>query len=145
LRDKVLTIAEGTSSVESRVAAIEALAHFRDGRAVPRLVRLLPYRDEVGQSAEWALGVLTRQAFGRDTTAWEAWWKEKGGQHRIEWLIDSLTHDDIEIRRAAGEELKSLTKEYFGYYDDLPKGERAKAQRRYREWWETTGKAKFPR
>jgi hypothetical protein len=145
LRDKVLTIAEGTSSVESRVAAIEALAHFRDGRAVPRLVRLLPYRDEVGQSAEWALGVLTRQAFGRDTAAWEAWWKEKGGQHRIEWLIDSLTHDDIEIRRAAGEELKSLTKEYFGYYDDLPKGERAKAQRRYREWWETTGKAKFPR
>jgi len=145
LRDKVLTIAEGTSSVESRVAAIEALAHFRDGRAVPRLVRLLSSHDEVGQSAEWALGVLTRQAFGRDTTAWEAWWKEKGGQHRVEWLIDSLNHDDIEIRRASGEELKSLTKEYFGYYDDLPKAERAKAQRRYREWWETTGKAKFPR
>jgi HEAT repeat protein len=145
LRDKVLSIAEGTSSVESRVAAIEALAHFRDGRAVPRLVRLLANRDEVGQSAEWALGVLTRQAFDRDTAAWEAWWKEKGGQHRIEWLIDSLTHDDIEIRRAAGEELKSLTKEYFGYYDDLPKGERQKAQRRYREWWDTTGKTRFPR
>ncbi|HEX3594278.1 MAG TPA: HEAT repeat domain-containing protein [Polyangiaceae bacterium] len=145
LRDKVLSIAEGTSSLESRVAAIEALAHFRDGRATPRLVRLLANKDEVGQSAEWALGVLTRQAFGRDTDAWDAWWKEKGGQHRIEWLVDSLTHEDSEIRRAAGEELKSLTKEYFGYYDDLPKAERAKSQRRYRDWWQSVGKTKFPK
>lgn len=145
LRDKVLSIAESTSPLESRVAAIEALAHFRDGRATPRLVRLLANNDEVGQSAEWALGVLTRQAFGRDSAQWDAWWKEKGGQHRIEWLIDSLNHDDAEIRRAAGEELKGLTKEYFGYYDDLPKGERAKSQRRYRDWWEATGKTKFPR
>jgi hypothetical protein len=145
LRDKVLSLAEGNTSIESRVAAIEAIAHFRDGRSVPRLVRLLPSKDEVGQSAEWALGVLTRQSFGRDIPAWEAWWKERGGANRIEWLIDSLMHDDAEIRRAAGEELKSLTKEYFGYYDDLPKGERAKSQRRYRDWWETTGKTKFSR
>jgi HEAT repeat protein len=145
LRDKVLSIAESTVSIESRVAAIEAIAHFRDGRATPRLVRLLANKDEVGQSAEWALGVLTRQAFGRDTAAWDTWWKEKGGDHRIEWLIDSLNHDEAEIRRAAGEELKGLTKEYFGYYDDLRKGERAKSQRRYRDWWETTGQAKFLR
>ncbi len=143
LRDQVLQLAEGTSSIESRVAAIEALAHFRDGRTVPRLVRLLASKDEVGQSAEWALGVITRQALGRDPTAWEAWWKGHGDRHRIEWLIDSLMHDDPEIRRAAGEELKALTKEYFGYYDDLAKAERSKAQRRYREWWEATGKAKF--
>jgi len=31
----------------------------------------------------------------------------------------------------------------FGYYDDLPKKERAKAQERYREWWESKGKARF--
>lgn len=145
LRDKVLSIAESTGSIESRVAAIEAIAHFRDGRATPRLIRLLSTKDEVGQSAEWALGVLTRQGFGRDTAAWDAWWKAKGGNHRIEWLIDSLTHEDAEIRRASGEELKSLTKEYFGYYDDLPKGERAKSQQRYRDWWEAIGKSRFSR
>jgi hypothetical protein len=71
LRDKVLSLAESTASIESRVAAIEAIAHFRDGRSVPRLVRLLGSKDEVGQSAEWALGVLTRQSFGRDIPAWE--------------------------------------------------------------------------
>ena len=52
-------------------------------------------------------------------------------------------HENPDIRRAAGEELKSLTKEYFGYYDDLPKKERARAQHRYREWWEGRGKARF--
>jgi HEAT repeat protein len=144
LRDKVSSLAEDTNGdIESRVAAIEALAHFRDTRTVPRLVRLVPLNDEVGQSAQWALGVITRQAFGRDTAAWDAWWSEHNDEHRIVWLIDALMHDDHEIRRAAGEELKALTKEYFGYYDDLSRKEREKAQRRYREWWEATGKARF--
>lgn len=144
LRDRVAAIAEDASgSIDARVAAIEALAHFRDERAVPRLIRLVALEDEVGKSAQWALGILTRQALGRDRAAWEAWWRDNGARHRIEWLIDALMHEDLEVRRAAGEELKSLTKEYFGYYDDLSKGERAKAQRRYRDWWESTGKKRF--
>jgi hypothetical protein len=146
LRDKVLLLAEDTAArIDSRVLAIEAIANFRDGRAVPRLIRLAATRDEAGHSAQWALGVLTRQAFGRDTAAWDAWWKEHGSAHRVEWLIDSLMHDDPEVRRAAGEELKAITKEYFGYYDDLAKFERSKAQGRYRQWWEATGKARFSR
>jgi hypothetical protein len=144
LRDNVSSLAEDpTSDVQARVAAIEALAHFRDTRTVPRLVRLVPHNDEVGQSAQWALGVITRQAFGRDMPAWDAWWSAHQSEHRIVWLIDALMHEDPEIRRAAGEELKALTKEYFGYYDDLSKKERERAQRRYREWWEATGKARF--
>jgi hypothetical protein len=86
---------------------------------------------------------VTRQGFGRDKTAWEAWWKDNGARHRIEWLIDALMSEDAEIRRAAGEELKAITKEYFGYYDDLSRGERLKAQKRYKDWWENTGKARF--
>jgi HEAT repeat protein len=144
LRDRICSLAEDASAdVEARVAAIEALSHIRDTRTVPRLIRLVAQNDEVGQSAQWALSVVTRQAFGRDSGAWEGWWKEHQSQHRIVWLIDALMHDDPEIRRAAGEELKALTKEYFGYYDDLSKGERQKAQRRYKDWWEATGKARF--
>ena len=86
---------------------------------------------------------ITRQDFARDAVRWTAWWEQNANMHRIEWLIDSLMHDDAEIRRAAGDELKALTKEYFGYYDDLPRKERARAQSRYREWWDTKGKAKF--
>jgi hypothetical protein len=144
LRDRVAAIAEDSNgTVDARVAGIEALAHFRDEKAVPRLLRLVVRDDEIGTSAQWALGLVTRQAFGRDKASWEAWWRENGTRHRIEWLIDALMHEDAEIRRAAGEELKAITKEYFGYYDDLSRGERQKAQKRYRDWWESTGKARF--
>jgi hypothetical protein len=144
LRDRVASIAEDANgSVDSRLAAIEALAHFRDEKAVPRLIRLVTSDNEVGTSAQWALGVVTRQGFGRDRSGWEAWWRDNGSRHRIEWLIDALMHDDAENRRAAGEELKAVTKEYFGYYDDLSRGERLKAQKRYKDWWESTGKARF--
>jgi hypothetical protein len=52
-------------------------------------------------------------------------------------------HEQPSIRNASGEELKALTKEYFGYYDDLPRRERDKAQQRYRDWWVTIGRARF--
>jgi hypothetical protein len=129
---------------DQRHALIEAIADLRDGRAVPTLLRLLEDRStDIVRSAHWALVVLARQDFGRSQAAWEEWWRKNSGRHRIEWLIDALLHESAEIRRAAGDELKSTTKEYFGYYDDLPVAERQKAQNRYREWWETKGKARF--
>jgi hypothetical protein len=144
LVDRIGIAAEDKAlSVESRHEALEALAYFREPRSVYRLARLATEPDEIGKSAQWALGVITRQTFGDDGAAWEAWWSDNRDRHRIEWLIDALMHEDVEVRRAAGEELKTLTKEYFGYYDDLTKGERAKAQKRYRQWWETVGKGRF--
>jgi HEAT repeat protein len=129
---------------EVRQAALEAMSDLRDPRSVARLIRLLNEKDAViGKSAHWALVTITRQDFGRDAVRWTAWWEQNANNHRIEWLIDSLMHEDAEIRRAAGDELKALTKEYFGYYDDLPRKERQRAQSRYREWWETKGKARF--
>jgi hypothetical protein len=113
-------------------------------RTVPRLIPILADpQAQVVRSAEWALQVLTRHELGRDPKAWHDWWRDNGGRHRVEWLIDALMHDSAEIRRAAAEELKALTREYFGYYDDLPKKERAKAQEKYRDWWNAKGKARF--
>jgi HEAT repeat protein len=127
-----------------RHALIEAVADLRDGRAIPTVLRLLEDRSsDIVRSAHWALVVLARQDYGLSAAAWEEWWRQNSARHRIEWLIDALLHDSAEIRRAAGDELKSTTKEYFGYYDDLPVAERQKAQNRYREWWETKGKARF--
>lgn len=145
LRDTLaLLAADATQSESTRNAAIEALADIRDGRAVPRLIPLL--RDEtsaVAKSARWALEILTRQRLGRDVKAWQDWWKDHGKRHRIEWLIEALDDDDVGVRRDAGDELKTLTKEYFGFYEDLAPKERKKVQRRYREWWEEKGKARF--
>jgi HEAT repeat protein len=146
LRDGLAQLAADHSQPEAvRLAAIEALAEVRDQRAVPRLIPLLGDKHaELAKHAHWALSVLAREDLGREPRVWHDWWRENGSRHRIEWLIDALMHESPEIRRAAGDELKALTKEYFGYYDDLPKRERAKAQKKYREWWDARGKARFP-
>jgi hypothetical protein len=123
---------------------IEAIADLREARAVPTLATLLAAGSaEIQRSAHWALVVLARTDYGDNAAAWDEWWRVNAARHRIEWLIDALMHESQEIRRAAGDELKSLTKEYFGYYDDLPPRERERAQKRYRDWWETKGKARF--
>jgi hypothetical protein len=127
-----------------RLTAMDMLAELRQAQAVPFLVLALQDNPiDIVQSARRALVVLSRQDFGTVPHAWSDWWRSASGRHRIEWLIDALTHEQGEIRRAAGEELKALTREYFGYYDDLPPAQRVHAQKKYRDWWDTKGKARF--
>src|SRR6188768_2131423 len=138
------TVSDATRPEDSRHSLIEALAELRAPLVIPTLIRLLEDGSpDIVRSAHWALGVIARQDFGTKAAHWEEWWLANSTRHRIEWLIDSLMHESQDLRRAAGDELKSLTKEYFGYYDDLPKKERQRAQDRYREWWESKGKARF--
>jgi len=129
-----------------RCAAMRAMAELRDPAHVPELVRALGDGDEtVVEAARAALVLVTRQDLGGDARRWVKWWEMNALRHRVEWLIDALTHEVSEIRRAAGEELKALTKEYFGYAADLPARDRERAQQRYRDWWITEGKARFRR
>ena len=138
------TVSDVTRPEDNRHTLIEALAELRAPLVIPTLIRLLEDGSpDIVRSAHWALGVIARQDFGTKAAHWEEWWLANSGRHRIEWLIDSLMHENQDIRRTAGDELKSLTKEYFGYYDDLPKKERQRAQDRYQQWWEGKGKARF--
>jgi HEAT repeat protein len=145
LRDALLKAANDDGlPTGTRLTILAALAGVRDPKSVPAIIPLLADpKPEVVKAAEAALTVLTRRQFGADIGRWTEWWDANGDRHRIEWLIDALTHVEQEIRSAAGDELKKITKEYFGYYDDLPRKERAKAQQRYRDWWESRGKAIF--
>lgn len=127
-----------------RILAIETMGEIRVGALVPPLMAVLSDPSEdVGDAARRALLMITRQDFGRDPRRWQDWWSRNAGRHRIEWLMDALMHEQPSLRRAAGDELKLLTKEYFGYYDDLPKKERERAQALYREWWEREGASRF--
>jgi len=127
-----------------RAMAIETLGELRTERLVAPLVRLLEDATPVvPQLARRALLVLTRQDFGVDPDGWAGWWFDNRHRHRVEWLIDALTHNEPALRRAAADELKQLTQEYFGYYDDLPPKERERAKARYREWWEREGQLRF--
>jgi hypothetical protein len=143
VRTAVLHLAHSADSID-RAAAARAMAELRDASLVPDLVRALADGDEAVESeAHQALVQVTRQDFGLDARPWLRWWELNASRHRVEWLIDSLTHEIAEVRRAAGEELRAASKEYFGYAADLPPRDRERAQQRYRDWWVTEGRARM--
>ncbi len=147
IAERLDAVAKDASAPRSkRLHAIEALRESREPTAVPALVALLKDADvDVVSAARQALVTIARQDFGSDAEKWREWWTKNESRDRIEWLIDALMHDQASMRAAAGEELKTLTKEQFGYYEDLPRRERAAAQQRYRDWWEKTGRLRFAR
>jgi hypothetical protein len=145
VRDALFTLARGASPAD-RVAALHAMARLRDGTFVPELVRALgDAEDVVVDVAHTALVHTTLHDYGTDARLWLRWWEQNSGKHRVEWLIDALGHDVAEVRKNASEELRALTKEYFGYAGDSPPRDRDRAQQRYRDWWATEGRARFRR
>jgi HEAT repeat protein len=145
VRAGVLALAHSADPID-RAAAMRVMGELREPSLLPELVRALGDGDEaVVASAHASLVLVTRQDFGLDARPWLRWWELNASRYRIEWLIDALTHEVSEIRRAAGEELRAATKEYFGYASDLPQRDRERAQQRYRDWWVTEGRARFRR
>ncbi|MBV9947141.1 MAG: HEAT repeat domain-containing protein [Myxococcales bacterium] len=145
LADAIQPLAS-SADPDDRVSAIKAMAALRQANVVPQLLTALGDADpKVGSAARDALVQITWQDFDADADAWLRWWEQNGARHRIEWLIDSLTHEEAEIRRGSGEELRTLTREYFGYSGDLPPRDRDRAQQRYRDWWLTEGRNRFRR
>lgn len=144
MRSLRVIVADTTAGSERRRVAASALGDLRDAEAVPALIVALGDADAALSSvAHRALVVLSRQDFGMDIKEWRAWWERAAGHHRIEWLIEALLHDDPTLRHEASEELKRLTGQFLGYYFNLPRREREKAYRRYREWWEREGRNRF--
>jgi hypothetical protein len=146
LRSLRSTLSDATVPVERRRLAAQALADLRDSEAIPALLTgLNDSEPSVRSLSQRALVVLARQDFGEDARAWREWWERAAGRHRIEWLIEALVHDDSNVRHEAGEELKKLSGIFVGYYFNLPRRERDRAQQQYREWWEREGRSRFVR
>ena len=144
--EKLAAILKSERKRGLHVKAVEALGESREASAVPLLLPLLDGNDaEVAAATRTALVTISRQDFNLESARWTAWWDANKGRHRIEWLIDSLMNEHRSLRGAASDDLRAVTKEFFAYYDDLPKRERAAAQARYRDWWETIGKVRFSR
>jgi HEAT repeat protein len=131
-----------TLAVTQRLAALDALSDLRDGQAIPSISRLLlDSNPSIVATARQALSTLTCRDFGHDIEAWTHWWSRNGHRHRVEWLIDALLDDSAPLRQSAAEELRTISRLYVGHYDDNVIEERARIQERYRQWWETTGRA----
>jgi hypothetical protein len=123
-----------------QVTSIEALGRLRDADSFEFFVSLLEGSEvELVRAAHASLVRLSCQDFGTHKKKWTAWYDKHGAQHRVEWLIGGLMHQDERLRRRASDELKHLTQEYFGYEPGLSKKEREAAQQKYRVWWERVG------
>jgi hypothetical protein len=144
-RDAIRKLSTSPKAAD-RVAATLAIARLRLTTLGPELIGALEDADAaVAQAAHQALVHVTCQNLGSEAKPWRKWWEVNASRHRIEWLIDALTHDVSEIRRAAGEELRATTREYFGYSSELPPRDRDRTQQRYRDWWITEGRVRFRR
>ncbi len=129
-RDAIRQMLAG-ADVSARVSAIRAIARLRLTILVGDLIESLEDPDErIATSAHDSVVHVTCQDFGSGPQPWREWWEANASRHRVEWLIDALTHDVSEIRRSAGEELRATTREYFGYSSELPPRDRERAQQR---------------
>ncbi|HKP64441.1 MAG TPA: hypothetical protein VJV78_47210, partial [Polyangiales bacterium] len=141
LRTRML---EARAPLPTRLAAIDALTHLRDGASVLPLVELLAHPDrQLSVPGHRALVAITCQDFGSSTKKWRLWYEENQHRHRVQWLIESLMHSEQNLRSAAGIELQKVTQVYYGYVASAPKRDRERAQRRYQDWWENEGHKRF--
>ncbi len=143
---EALTVLRRTARIRGkdptrRLRAIASLGAIRDAGALRLLVDLLEDEDgAVVHAAHLALVDITCEDLGAGARKWAAWADRNEGRHRIEWLIDALTHGDETLRTAAGEDLKAVTQQYFGFHPGAGKKDREVVQQKYRTWWETQGR-----
>ena len=86
---------------------------------------------------------LTKQDFGISERKWRRWWDENRTRHRLEWLIDGLSHKEAAVRQSAIDDLRRITGEDFGYQTDLPRRDRDQVIAKWRAWWSEAGRRRF--
>ncbi|HEY3804120.1 MAG TPA: hypothetical protein VGL61_16000 [Kofleriaceae bacterium] len=124
-------------------AAVTAIVALGDIEAVGDLIAALERNDKGTEHVRRGLVVLTAQDFGASERKWRKWYEGAKKQHRIEWLIDGLTHKEDAVRESAIQDLRRLTGEYFGYHHDLPRKERDASAERWIAWWREIGQRRF--
>lgn len=122
--------------VEARRRATELLGEFRDVGAVPLLMNLLS-STEMQEIARRALRAITLVDHGTRSKGWEKWWARGRKRSRIDWLIDGLGSEELELRSAAWRELAALVGDDFGYRPDADKRARQRAVEVWQQWWQT--------
>jgi hypothetical protein len=124
--------------------AARAVGTLRDADAVPDLIRLLSHRDRfVQEAALESLCSITGQQHGLKPHRWTAWWEGNAHRHRIEWIIDSLRHKDVPVRRWASDELTRLTGHRVPASPTGDKREAEACVTQWVEWWDTGGRHRF--
>jgi len=119
-----------------QAAAMLALGALGDNVAAPSLIALLRDPDaDLAQAARLALALLTKQDFQLDVAAWTEWWSRHRMTPHTEWLIEALTHPELELRQAAALELLETTGGDLAYDPGAAAPALLAGQERWRRWW----------
>jgi hypothetical protein len=115
-----------------RSLAARALGVLHDRESIEGLIALTGSEDELcAQASADALREITRAGFGTDSAAWAAWWAEASARHRVDWLVEALESQDVDLRLSAIEELSRSFGDTFGFFADGPEAERSSAVARW--------------
>jgi hypothetical protein len=132
----------GSADLSRQLHATRAGGTLRDIWAVPQLIDLLGHRERPMQEAALeALCTITGQQLGLKAPRWRAWYGEHGRRHRVEWLVSTLEHKDVAVRRWGYDELRRITGQSIPYSATGEPREREAGVRRWLEWWSRDGRA----
>ncbi|MCX4239560.1 hypothetical protein [Paraliomyxa miuraensis] len=131
-------------SRSQQLHATRAAGTLRDIGAIPQLVELLASSDRfIQEAALESLCSITGQQHGLKPHRWRAWYDEQGQRHRVEWIIDSLRHRDLPVRRWAADELVRITGHRVPFSPMGDKRAREVAAKAWMDWWEARGREMF--
>lgn len=124
--------------------ATRAVGTLRDIDAIPRLVDLLTNPDRfIQEAALESLCSITGQQHGLKPHRWRSWHADNRERHRIEWIVDSLRHRDLPVRRWAHDELIRVTGHRVPFSPLGDRQSREVAARAWTDWWTTSGRFRF--
>lgn len=124
--------------------AARAVGTLRDVDAIPELVDLLSSRDRfIQEAALESLCSITGQQHGLKPHRWKSWYTEHGQHHRVEWIIDSLRHRDVPVRRWAHDELVRVTGHRVPFSPMGDRKAREVAHQAWRQWWDRHGRTRL--
>jgi HEAT repeat protein len=124
--------------------AARAVGTLRDVAAIPDLIELLASSDRfIQEAALESLCSVTGQQHGLKPHRWRSWYDEHGSEHRIEWVIQSLRHRDLPVRRWAHDELIRVTGHRVPFSPLGDKKSREVAVDSWTDWWLNTGRERF--
>jgi len=124
-----------------QLQAARAVGTLRDVDAIEPLIGLLSSKDRyVQEAALESLCSITGQQHGLKPHRWRQWFVEHGGGHRVEWIVESLRHKDLPVRRWAYDELLRITGHRIPFEPSGDRKEREAAAREWMEWWMSEGR-----
>jgi hypothetical protein len=121
-----------------------AVGTLRDIRAVPKLIELLSSKERyIQEAALESLCSITGQQLGLKPHRWKAWYGDNAHHHRVEWIMASLAHKDLSVRRWAADELRRITGQRIMFPAAGTKQEREIGLQKWIDWWRDEGRAKM--